>query len=62
MRNHPPRGADLVHGCLEHAVGRVVGVGDDDLALGLGGGGGEGEEGEEGGEEGEFHCCGVVVR
>lgn len=58
MRDHTPGGADLVHRRFEHAVRRVVGVGDYDLALGLGGGGGEGEEGEEGGEEGEFHCGG----
>ena len=58
VRYHAPRCADLIHRRLDDAVGRVVGVRDDDLALGLDGGGGEGEEREEG-EEGEFHCCWV---
>lgn len=59
MRNHPARGADLIHSRFEDARGCVIGVGDYDLALGLDGGGGEGEEGEEGWEESELHCwCG----
>jgi hypothetical protein len=60
MRDHATRRADLIHRGLEDAVGRVIGVRDDDLALGLGGGGGKCEEGEDG-NEGELHCCCCVV-